>query len=74
MTVYLVDQKPIWLNVALSKAVIFSYKGMIAAFRREGLLTDKEVENGLEVFGLAAAFDRLCIVFLEAVLIVDVKH
>jgi len=60
--------------VALPITAIFAYKGMIAVFRREGLLTDKEIKDGLEVFGLAAAFDCLCIVLFEAVLIVNVKH
>lgn len=69
----LVDQKPIRLDVALPIAVIVPRKGMIAVFGRELLLMDKEVKYRLKVFRIAAAFDCLCVVFLEAASVVNVK-
>ena len=70
----LVDQKPVWLNVAFAIAAIIPGQGMIAVLGGKRLLAGEKVENGLKGLWVAAAFDCFGVVFFEVFLIVDVKH
>ena len=73
-TFYLVDQKPIRLNVTLTIASIISNQGMIVIPRRKRFFMDEAFKDLPKKFGAAAALHCLGIIFLETLLIVDVKE
>ena len=64
---YLIDQKPVRLDMAFPHTLIVtgSGQGVVTVLFRQGLLCAEQCDHGLELFGVTAAFDCKLIILFE---------